>query len=73
MQEVRCPNCNKLLFKAIGHFQISIKCSRCKAINNFKKERDKHYDWRKNLRWVCAEFKRALSLLFLIKKNQKIN
>lgn len=34
MQDFRCPNCNKLFFKAKihGNYEIQIKCSRCKKI-----------------------------------------
>lgn len=32
MKEIRCPNCNKLLFKATGNYNIEIKCDKCKKI-----------------------------------------
>ena len=38
MKEVRCPNCNKLLFYATGKFNIQIKCNKCKIINSIAKK-----------------------------------
>ena len=32
MEEKRCPNCKKLLLKAIGKYKIEIKCPKCKNI-----------------------------------------
>ena len=32
MDELRCPNCSKLLLKATGNFEIEIKCPKCKEI-----------------------------------------
>ena len=45
--ELRCPNCNKLLFKAfdvklfncLGY--IEVKCPRCKEMCNFDKDNQK--------------------------------
>lgn len=33
MKEIRCSQCNKLLFKATGNYKIEIKCNKCKRIN----------------------------------------
>lgn len=32
MEEIRCPYCKKLLFKAKGTYKIEIKCNKCKNI-----------------------------------------
>ena len=34
--EVRCENCNKLLFKARGKYNIEIKCDKCKLVHEYK-------------------------------------
>jgi phage FluMu protein Com len=36
MKELRCPNCNKLLLKAVGECIIEIKCPRCNKIINLE-------------------------------------
>ncbi len=44
MQEYRCPNCNRLFFKAKihGNYGIQIKCPRCKKIIDLSRNiRDK--------------------------------
>ncbi|TXH55828.1 MAG: Com family DNA-binding transcriptional regulator [Desulfurellales bacterium] len=33
-REVRCPTCNKLLFKIRGIAEVEILCPRCHAPNN---------------------------------------
>lgn len=33
-REVRCPKCNKLLFKMRGIAEVEIVCPRCPAPNN---------------------------------------
>ncbi|WP_084693600.1 Com family DNA-binding transcriptional regulator [Alysiella crassa] len=35
-RELRCQSCNRKLANAAGVFDISIKCTRCNALNNFK-------------------------------------
>lgn len=32
MKEIRCPNCNKLLLKIKGNYDLEIKCNKCKKI-----------------------------------------
>lgn len=34
MQEFRCPNCNRLLFKSkmFGDYYLEVKCPRCKKV-----------------------------------------
>lgn len=32
LTDVRCPNCNRLLLRAAGHFILEIKCPRCHAV-----------------------------------------
>lgn len=32
MKDIRCPYCNKLLFRAEGNYKIQIKCDKCKKI-----------------------------------------
>lgn len=41
-KQVRCPNCNKLLFIAKGFYNIQIKCDKCKKITNFIAECQEH-------------------------------
>lgn len=38
MNELRCNNCNRLLFRyrLFGEIEVVIKCQRCKAINKIK-------------------------------------
>lgn len=36
MEEIRCPECNKLLLKAKGKYELEIKCNKCKKINIYK-------------------------------------
>lgn len=44
LKEIRCPHCNKLLFKTIELKEyIEIKCHKCKNIISFKKDIDKLY------------------------------
>lgn len=33
-REVRCPKCNKLLFKIRGVAEVEVVCPRCQAPNN---------------------------------------
>lgn len=35
-RELRCAQCGRKLAVASGVFEISIKCARCKSLNNFK-------------------------------------
>ncbi len=39
MQEYRCSNCDKLLFKGKirGEYKIEVKCPRCKNITEFNR------------------------------------
>lgn len=35
--ELRCTQCNRKLCEASGKYLISVKCPKCKAMNQFKK------------------------------------
>ncbi|QRY82307.1 Com family DNA-binding transcriptional regulator [Pseudomonas sp. PDNC002] len=36
LQDLRCGECNKLLARIDGVFELQIKCSRCGAVNHLR-------------------------------------